>query len=205
MKNFHPTDLPLSHLLVDDDYNRIKTTLKEVQLPKGDTLMNQKEGITKAYLIKKGIIRSFVHKGEKEITFEFAREKDIVSSGYGYYFAQKGYEKYQLLEDCILYEIDLDKMKKLYADHISICNWARSITEYNAIRTQKRLTDLLFMTPEERYTDLLVHDKELLQRVPLKDIAGFIGISPISLSRIRARITPESLQQEYQYDSDPKV
>jgi len=61
------------------------------------------------------------------------------------------------------------------------------------------------MTPEEHYTDLLVHDKELLQRVPLKDIAGFIGISPISLSRIRARITPESLQQEYQYDSDPKV
>lgn len=79
-------------------------------------------------------------------------------------------------------------MKQLFYESIEICNWARQFTELNAIKTQKQLIDMLVLTPEDRYLQLMKYDKTLFQRVPLKQIASYIGISPISLSRIRARI-----------------
>jgi CRP-like cAMP-binding protein len=106
----------------------------------------------------------------------------------GYFYDTRSYEYFELLEDCILYKIDLKAMKNLFQISIEICNWARQFTEINAIKTQNQLIDVLVLTPEERYIRLIEYDKNLFQRVPLKQIASYIGISPISLSRIRARI-----------------
>jgi hypothetical protein len=43
-------------------------------------------------------------------------------------------------------------------------------------------------TPEERYLDLLETGKDIVKRIPVQYIAQFIGITPVSLSRIRKRI-----------------
>ncbi len=42
-------------------------------------------------------------------------------------------------------------------------------------------------SPEERYRDLLHNHPEILQRVPQHYIASYLGITPVSLSRIRNR------------------
>lgn len=188
MQHFNRTDLPLEELLSDESIFLIQQTLTKVVLPKGHRLLEQSEGIKHAYLIKKGIIRVFIPHENKEITFEFAREKDILSTSMGYFYQRKSYESFELLENCTLYRIDLDAIKTLFYQSVEICNWARQFTEVNAIKTQKQLIDILVMTPEERYLDLFENDRSIFQRVPLKQIASYIGISPISLSRIRARI-----------------
>jgi hypothetical protein len=51
-----------------------------------------------------------------------------------------------------------------------------------------RLESLLLLSPEERYLHLVRQRPELVHRVPLKLLASFIGITPGSLSRIRARL-----------------
>ncbi|WP_060873293.1 Crp/Fnr family transcriptional regulator [Myroides odoratus] len=188
MISFHRTDLPLEEELSDDSVALIEQTLTPIVLPKGYRLLEDKEGIKHAYLIKKGIVRIFITTEDKEMTFEFAREKDILSTSLGYFYQAPSYERFELLEDTILYQIDLVAMKQLFYESIEICNWARQFTELNAIKTQKQLIDMLVLTPEDRYLQLMKYDKTLFQRVPLKQIASYIGISPISLSRIRARI-----------------
>ncbi|MBB1139896.1 Crp/Fnr family transcriptional regulator [Myroides sp. WP-1] len=188
MLTFNRTDLPLEEVLSESSVALIEQTLTPIVWPKGHRLLEDRAGIKYAYLIKKGIVRVFVTREDKEITFEFAREKDILSASLGYFYQSISYERFELLEDTILYQIDLEAMKKLFQESLEICNWARQITELNAIKTQKQLIDVLVLTPEDRYLHLMEHDKALFQRVPLKQIASFIGISPISLSRIRARI-----------------
>ncbi|MGG5506508.1 MULTISPECIES: Crp/Fnr family transcriptional regulator [unclassified Myroides] len=188
MLTFNRADLPLEEVLSERSVALIEQTLKLIVLPKGYRLLEDKEGVKYAYLIKKGIVRVFVTTEDKEITFEFAREKDILSASFGYFYQSISDESFELLEDTILYQIDLVAMKKLFQESLEICNWARQITELNAIQTQRQLIDVLVLTPEDRYLHLMEHDKALFQRVPLKQIASFIGISPISLSRIRARI-----------------
>ncbi|MDM1045806.1 Crp/Fnr family transcriptional regulator [Myroides sp. 1354] len=188
MLSFNRADLPLEEVLSDASVELIEQTLTSIVLPKGYRLLEDKEGVKHAYLIKKGIVRIFVTTEDKEITFEFAREKDILSTSLGYFYQSPSYECFELLEDTILYQIDLVEMKQLFYKSIEICNWARQFTELNAIKTQKQLIDILVLTPENRYLHLMEHDKALFQRVPLKQIASYLGISPISLSRIRGRI-----------------
>jgi CRP-like cAMP-binding protein len=43
-------------------------------------------------------------------------------------------------------------------------------------------------TPEERYLDMMKNNPEILLRVPQHYIATYLGITPVSLSRIRNRV-----------------
>lgn len=54
-----------------------------------------------------------------------------------------------------------------------------------------READLVQRSAEERYRDLVAKQPGLLKAVPLREIAGWLGITPIALSRIRRRIRSE--------------
>jgi hypothetical protein len=50
------------------------------------------------------------------------------------------------------------------------------------------LESIQFHSADERYHNLLRENPQILQRIPLKYIASYLGITPVSLSRIRANI-----------------
>jgi hypothetical protein len=64
----------------------------------------------------------------------------------------------------------------------------RLIAEHYLICYEDRVTSFVTQTPEERYNKLLETGGEILQRIPQHYIANFLGITPVSLSRIRRRI-----------------
>lgn len=51
-----------------------------------------------------------------------------------------------------------------------------------------KVTPLLFTTASERYRVLLERTPDLLQRIPFERLASYLGITPVSLSRIRAKL-----------------
>lgn len=57
-----------------------------------------------------------------------------------------------------------------------------------AIRKEWREHDLLTLSPEQRYAAFVARDGNLAQRVPQKDLARYLGVTPVSLSRIRRRL-----------------
>ncbi|MDT9000151.1 Crp/Fnr family transcriptional regulator [Paucibacter sp. APW11] len=62
----------------------------------------------------------------------------------------------------------------------------RAMQRFAALKEQREL-ELLTLTPPERYAAFLAAEPGLAERIPLKDLARFLGITPVSLSRIRAR------------------
>ncbi|QEC68967.1 Crp/Fnr family transcriptional regulator [Panacibacter ginsenosidivorans] len=64
----------------------------------------------------------------------------------------------------------------------------RLISERFNILFEDRIKSFIVKTPEERYLDLLESGQDIVKRIPLQYIAQFIGITPVSLSRIRKRI-----------------
>ena len=79
-------------------------------------------------------------------------------------------------------------MKQLFLEDIHIANWGRKFAEQELIKTEERLISKQFKNATERYLELLNTNKDLIKRVQLGHIASYLGITQVSLSRIRATI-----------------
>lgn len=141
------------------------------------------------YFIGKGIVRAFVEAEGKEITFWIGAEGSVALSMESYVNDRPGYESIEALEPCLLYRLSVGSLRELYAEDIHIANWGRKFAEREIIRAEKCLIPRLFTTASTRYEEFVRTNPGLLNRIPLKHLATYLGVTPVSLSRIRASIT----------------
>lgn len=134
------------------------------------------------------MVRAYVIAAEGETTFWFGVEGDAVISMKSYILSQSGYEDIELLEDCVLYEIDLTNLKTLYTKDIHIANWGRKLAEQELLKTEERLINQQFLTAIERYEAFISNRPDIIKRVQLTYVASYLGMSAVSLSRIRAGV-----------------
>jgi CRP-like cAMP-binding protein len=172
--------------LPESSINSFKEAISLVTFPKGHILMHENKIENHIYIIKKGIVRAYTNFDGKEVTFWFGKEGDTVLSLKNYVLNQKSYENIELLEESSFYKINQSILNQLLTSDIHIANWARKMAELELIKTEKRLIDIQFKKASDRYEDLINHRPDLFQRVPLGIIASYLGISQVSLSRIRA-------------------
>lgn len=161
--------------------------ISEVEYPKGFFLFRENSKGGKSYFMKRGIVRTFAYKEDKEVTFWFGKEGDIIFPLQTLYAGQREYGSVELLEDCALYELDLDRLQELYMRDIHIANWGRRYAEYACIKSEKQYISRQFKTASERYQELIDECPDIASRVQLGIIASYLGISQVSLSRIRAQ------------------
>ena len=166
----------------------LKERISEVDYPRGHLLFKVNRIEPKVYFIKKGIVRAYANQGDEDVTFWFGKEGDAVISMKNYVENQKGYETIELMEPCELYEIHIEELRSLYNSDIHMANWGRKFAEQELIKIEERLIYRQCKTALERYRELINTNPDLLQRVQLVYIASYLGITPVSLSRIRAEL-----------------
>ena len=66
--------------------------------------------------------------------------------------------------------------------------WARRLAERLTCELYERMLQLYACTPQERYETLLQRCPELLNIVPLRELASYLRVRPETLSRIRGRV-----------------
>ncbi|SIS66865.1 cAMP-binding domain of CRP or a regulatory subunit of cAMP-dependent protein kinases [Zobellia uliginosa] len=159
-----------------------------VTYPKGHILIHADTLETSVYFIKKGIVRAYVNHEGNDITFWFGTAGETIISMKSYVENKRGIESIELLEDCELYRLQTTKLQQLYLQDIHIANWGRKFAEQNLKTTEERLISSQFRTAKQRYRELLKNTPHLIQRVQLGHIASYLGITQVSLSRIRAEI-----------------
>jgi CRP-like cAMP-binding protein len=166
----------------------LKNHIVELSFPKNKILISADKIEKDFYFIKKGIARTFVYTDGDETTFSFGKEGDTIISMKSYIANQKGYENVGLLEDCLVYKLNTQDIRKLYTENIEIANWGIKFAENELLKAEDRLLTRQFGTATNRYQILLKNYPNLLQRVQLGYIASYLGITQVSLSRIRANI-----------------
>lgn len=175
------------HLLPEASKEMLKECIVEVRHSKEHILMRADKVETSIYFIKKGIVRAYAIPVDSEITFWFGEEGQPILSMRSYVESKKGYENIELLEDCELYELKIDALNNLYNQDIHIANWGRRLAEIELLKIESRLISTELRSAKERYDELIANSSSLIQRVPLKHIASYLGITPVSLSRIRKK------------------
>jgi CRP-like cAMP-binding protein len=166
----------------------LKKNIEEVSLPKHNIIIGTDKVEKNIYFIKKGIARTFSNIDDNEITFSFGKEGDTIASLKSYITNQKGYENIELLEDCELYKLNTKNLQALFNENIEIANWGRKFAEHELIKAEERHISRQIGTATERYIELLKNYPDLIQRVQLGHIASYLGITQVSLSRIRTNI-----------------
>ena len=174
--------------LSDEDWQFFSSRLNQEEFPKRHLLL--KAGKTEGYLsfIETGIIRFYIPREENDLTFYFAFANEFVS-GYDSFLTQMpSVYHIETLTDTRLWRISYNDLQEVYGQ-TEIGNFiGRHAGEHLYLDSFRRELSLLSDTAEQRYLKLFTEQPRLIQQIPLKYIASYIGVTPQALSRIRKRI-----------------
>lgn len=158
------------------------------QVPKNFVLIEEGKVATELFFINKGLLRLYYTKDGDDITGFIFREGLFAGSYDSFLRRSPGIQTLETLEDCDLLVVTADNMELLYEQIPKMNILTRKIAEQRFINAQMILSSFILDSPEERYRKFEEQHKDLLLRVPQHMIASFLGITPVSLSRIRKRI-----------------
>ena len=178
LSSIHPLSDPLKQFLFDN--------LLEIQVPKKHFLLKVGRICHNIYFIQKGLVRCFYIKDDREISSWFMKEGDVIISVDSFFNQTVSYESIQALEDCTLYYINYKDLQDAYNYFPEFNFIGRVLTEKYYMLSEHRLHSLRMQRAFEKYQYLLHHFPHLVQRVPSKSIASYLGITEETLSRIRA-------------------
>ncbi|MCT1532995.1 Crp/Fnr family transcriptional regulator [Sphingobacterium daejeonense] len=164
---------------------KIRELATEIIAPK-NTIIIKADNVEKyIYFIKKGVVRAYSRHKKGDITFWFGEEGEAILSLKSYVEGKRGYENIELLENCTLYQIEINELRQLFETDINITNWGRKFAEKELLKIEHRVISRELLSAKQRYDELVKMRPGLLKRVPLKYIASYLGITQVSLSRIR--------------------
>lgn len=138
------------------------------------------------YFIKKGVARIYYLHDGIDITENFFFENSIIARVESLLTGKPSRKAIQVLEDAEIISINAAALFELYDHYHEIERLFRKIFEAAYVETVNRIEGIQFHTAEERYKALLTESPGVLKMVPLKYVASYLGITQVSLSRIRS-------------------
>jgi CRP-like cAMP-binding protein len=151
-----------------------------------------KEGNTSdeiGFVLKGALRQYYIVEGEEKTTFFFFENQFVCD--YDSFLTQRPCDHYiEVMEDCEILYFKREVLLRLYRLYPKYETFGRLIAENVYLCIKERLTHFLLNTPEQRYRHFMQsHESEqILQRVPQHYVASYLGVTPVSLSRIRARV-----------------
>lgn len=143
------------------------------------------------YFIEKGILRYWSlcndNDSDKEVTFWFSFPGEFANSYLSLKEMKPSLINIQAITDSIIWKISKLDLVELYRNSLNINKIARVVLEDALTRKVNREIQLLGMSCEEIYANLIAKDKELIKQIPLKYLASYIGVTPQTLSCIRRK------------------
>lgn len=194
--NVHPNELNTLSKLLDKYYPLspkdkalLFNKLVRIEKKKGEFLYKNEDRGAAIFFLVKGAIKVFNVNGDGlEEVYWFGFDGDICFCPQNYVRNTSYNENTMLYEDAVLYRVDVAYLKTLYSAYREWANWGRCMAEDLVVVLSEMADRQKFQKAKVRYDILLQAFPEITQRVPLKDIASYLGITPVSLSRIRAAL-----------------
>ncbi len=163
------------------------TIIKEV--PSGTVLLSEGDIPTKLFMIIKGCLRIYFIKDDgTEITSQFFVEGQMVSSFESAMTGTPSRQFIETIEDSILGIIRMKFLNEIVVKSALAKDYLIKILTSRLINYMNRYASFILDNPEKRYIKLLQENPELISRLPQQYIASYLGITPVSLSRIRSRV-----------------
>jgi CRP-like cAMP-binding protein len=156
---------------------------------KGELLIRAGEYLKKIYFILDGIVRFFYLTVEgKDFTKHFALENDFVGSFSSLVLKETCRFSVEAQTKTEVLALPIEIIKEGYMRHPSWERIGRIHAERIAVKKELRECEFLLDSAEVRYRRFLNEYIDVVDRIPQYHIASYLGITDVSLSRIRKKI-----------------
>ncbi|MBK8152061.1 MAG: Crp/Fnr family transcriptional regulator [Saprospiraceae bacterium] len=159
------------------------------KIKKKTTLLEIGKVSNEVFYLIKGCIRLYCEKDGEELSTYFFTENMFAGSYDSFLSRKPSKVAIETLEECEVLVLTHKGQEKLYEIFPKMNEFIRKAIEQRFILLHDLFISYLLNSPEERYLMLQKDRPELLQRIPQRQIASYIGVTPVSLSRIRNRVT----------------
>ena len=172
-----------------EDFEKILGAYEKKEFAKNDYLI--REGIVGNfyYFVESGFARSYTIDLEgNDITTKFFSATDIVIDWHSYFLKTKCRENIQAITPCVVWKITFENFMKLFSiEAFRDVGRTKLINNYFELKIHS--VSIIADPAKERYLNLINQKPSIVQNVPLKQIATYLGITDTSLSRIRKEIS----------------
>lgn len=177
-ENFSAEELKL----IFDQFERIEFKKNQYLVEKGKVASYY-------YFLETGYLRSYTIDTEgNDITTKFFSENDIVIDWNSYFLKKPCKESIQALSIGTCWKISFSKFMTLFnIEAFREVGRTRLVNNYFELKNHS--ISVIADPAKERYLNLMKEKPSIVQNVPLKHIATYLGITDTSLSRIRKEIT----------------
>lgn len=152
-------------------------------------LLNSGEICTENYFINSGLLRSFtITDSIVEHVLSFACDGWWISDLYSLLSQKPGNLFIEVLEEAEVVVLSKKNQEELYLEIPKLERFFRILIENSLIANQERLINNLSMSAEERYEKFRIKYPTLLQKIPQKQIASYIGVTPEFFSKMKAKM-----------------
>jgi CRP-like cAMP-binding protein len=172
-----------------DDWNLLLPHLEIKTIRKNELLIAEGKRAGDVGFVLEGMFRQYYTKDGEEKTTYFFFENHFISSYISCITGKPSLITIEALSDATYISYPYKILQELYDKSMAWQKFGRLIAEYFTMGLEERMVGLLMQSPEERYLDLLKSNKKkIMERVPQHFVANYLGITPVSMSRIRKRL-----------------
>lgn len=159
-------------------------------LARGEHLFRQGDHNGALYRVSEGFLKAYyVTEDGKEQIKSFIPAGSIIGNLTAAATGSANTFSLMALEDCSLVKFSFEDMFKLGETNLSVAARMNKLLLELAMKKERREYELLCLSAEERYLELTRNMPDLFERVTQQDIALYLGITPVALSRIKKRLS----------------
>ncbi len=175
--------------LSDEEWEMMLPHLKQRTIKKNNFMLREgQQGKELGYVVQGTMRHYYTRDGEQKTTY-FYFENALVGPYVSCITGKPSLISFEALSDTELLVFPYTALQSLYAQSHTWEKFGRVLAEYLAMGLEERMVGLLMLSPEERYRQLLQSNKhKIIERIPQHLIANYLGVTPVSLSRIRNRV-----------------
>jgi CRP-like cAMP-binding protein len=171
---------------LSEDAKRDLATCSTLEtLPKNHVLVKEGYSCDSLFYLLSGSARAYYLKDGRQVTDWFAFEHDFICSINSYFLQLPSLHTIELGEATTLLRISKNSIERLCNAHHDMERLARLVVTKTMLQLQHRIVSTQFETAQQKYENLLLLRPDISLRVPLGQIASYLGITLETLSRIR--------------------
>lgn len=170
----------------DKEFDKFFTLFKTIEVQKREFLLTEGEKCKHYFFVTEGLTRTFyIDSKGKEVITSFAIENWWLTDIESFINRKRSSLSIQAIEPTKVLAITYEDLEKSYMETPSINTFFRMLTQNMVVAIQKRHNFYMKAEGKDRYEFIVQCLPEFVQRIPLRMLASYIGITPEHLSELR--------------------